>query len=186
MDKCKGLGDLRSIHKRNMTLSLISFPTLFTSSCWIFFSFWNWCKVVKVSSWFHESFILSFANKTFDDIFSEVDKVREISVCGELSVQIEGTCKKHFEDMYLCFLIPPQGLSEAWMVRKHLIATICTGHWIIVILHHARFLFFVASLICNSRHLWNMSVGYHQNVSLIFPLCNGHISLRFPSPFALL
>ena len=86
MDKCKELGDLRSIRKRNVTLSLNSFPTLFTSSCWIFLSFWNWCKVVKVSSWFHESFILSFANKTSDDVFSEVDKVREISVCGELSV----------------------------------------------------------------------------------------------------
>ena len=68
---------------------------------------------MKVSSWLYESFLLSFANKTFDYIFFEVNKVREISVSGELSVEIEGVCKKHFEDMYPCFLIPPQGLSEA-------------------------------------------------------------------------
>ena len=67
-----------------------------------------------MSNWFHESFLLLFANKIFDDIFFEVDKVREIFVSGELSVEIKGICKKHVEDMYPCFLLPLQGLSEAW------------------------------------------------------------------------
>ena len=60
---------------------------------------------MQVGSWFHESFSLSFVNKTFDDIFFEVNKVREISVSGELSIEIEGICKKHFEDMafLLCY-----------------------------------------------------------------------------------
>ena len=83
---------------------------------------------MKVSSRFHEIFLLSFANKTFDNVFFEVDKVREISVSGELLVEIEGICKKHLKDMYPCLLIPPQVLCEVKMVRKHLITTIYAGH----------------------------------------------------------
>ena len=144
MGKCKGLGDLCSMHKRNVTFSLICcFQHCFHHRVGFFFfcSFWDWCQVVKISSWFHEMFLLSFANKSFGDIFFEIDKAKEISLSGELLVEIEGICKIYFKDLYHCFLIPPQGLSEAWMMRKHLITTIYVGHWIIAILHHVRFFF---------------------------------------------